>query len=325
MARGLLTVDAYLAGLARADRAVIGRAITLVESLKPEHRLVAEALLEALPAPPKTTLRIGVTGVPGVGKSTFIEALGLEIIKRGHLLGVIAVDPSSNRSGGSILGDKTRMPQLANDPRAFIRPCPTAGTLGGVAARTREAIRILEAAGHDIIIIETVGVGQSEVAVGQMSDLFMLLALPGAGDELQGIKRGIMELADLVVVTKADGDQQTLAARAAIQLKSALRLLHGHAEAPEVFSVSALEGRGVGTVLDRCLQLNDERARDGAHQHRRETQVLHWLWTLVDEALKRLVHNRNDGAVAAIETAVRSGKMSVVRGAHAILDLPLDR
>lgn len=322
MARGLLTLDAYLTGLAARDRATIGRAITLVESTKAEHRVVADALLEALSATQTPSLRLGITGVPGVGKSTLIEALGLEIIERGHRLGVIAVDPSSTRSGGSILGDKTRMNRLANDPRAFIRPSPTAGTLGGVAARTREAIRILEASGHDVILIETVGVGQSEVAVGHMCDLFMLLALPGAGDELQGIKRGIMELADLLVVTKADGDQETLARRATVQLRSALRMLHGHDEAPDVLSVSALLGKGVAAVFDHCLALHAARQASGAYQRKREQQVLHWLWTLVDEALRQMVHQQHHEAIATIEASVRSGAMSVVKGARAILELP---
>jgi LAO/AO transport system kinase len=321
MARPLPTLDALLEGLARGDRATIGRAVTLVESTRPEHRELADTLLEALGEPPRPTLRIGVTGVPGVGKSTFIDAWGLALIARGHRVGVLAVDPSSARTGGSILGDKTRMGRLSACPEAFIRPSPTGGTLGGVAARTREAVRILEGAGFDRILIETVGVGQSETAVANMCDLFMLLALPGAGDELQGIKRGIMEMADLVVVTKADGDQAALAGRARAQLSGALRMLHGHGGAPEVMAVSALEGAGLEGVAETCEAMAAARTADGSLGARRRRQNTHWLWALVDEALRRRVHERGGADVAAIVANVEAGRMSVARGARAILAL----
>lgn len=319
MARPLLPLDAYLAGIAVGDRAIIGRAITLVESTRPEHRQVAEKLLETLATSARQTLRIGITGVPGVGKSTFIDGFALELIGRGHRVGVIAVDPSSERTGGSILGDKTRMARLAVEPNAFIRPSPTGGTLGGVAARTREAMLVLEAAGHDVMLVETVGVGQSETAVANLTDLFVLLALPGAGDELQGIKRGITEMADIVVVTKADGDQVRLAQRAQVQLGGALRLLHGHREAPAVMSVSALEGTGLGVVADVCMQLQQQRLQDGGFSLKRADQAVHWLWTLVDEGLRALIHRRGDGDVAAIEADVRRGCLSVIAGAHRLL------
>jgi len=245
MPRAFPTIADIEAGLASGDRAIIGRALTLVESKHPDHRSMASELLLRLSAhPPLATQRVGITGAPGVGKSTFIDALGIQLTAAGHRVAVLAVDPSSERTGGSILGDKTRMARLCVDPNAFIRPSPAGRTLGGIAARTREMMLVLEAAGFDIVLIETVGVGQSETAVRHLSDTFVLLALAGAGDELQGIKRGIMELADVVLVTKADGDNVIAAKRAAAQLRGALRLLHttleDHTWLPPVLSVSAL-------------------------------------------------------------------------------------
>ena len=252
-------LEAMVAGIHAADRGTLGRAITLVESKHPDDRAHAHQLLARLAPDTGRAHRIGITGVPGVGKSTFIDAFGLALCggaaptpasaETGLRLGVLAVDPTSERTGGSILGDKTRMPHLAIDPRAFIRPSPAGGTLGGVAARTREATLVIEAAGCTHILIETVGVGQSETAVAHLVDTFVLLALPGAGDELQGIKRGIMEMADLVVVTKADGDLERPAHRAAAQLRAALRLLHPAGDPPEVLVTSALQGLGIADVL----------------------------------------------------------------------------
>jgi len=323
MARRTLSLAALLEGLGRGDRAVIGQAITLVESRNPTHRALAEELLEALSVTAPTGLRIGVTGVPGVGKSTFIDAFGQQLIASGRRVGVLAVDPSSARSGGSILGDKTRMGILSGHLDAFIRPSPTAGTLGGIATRTREAIRVLEAAGYDTILVETVGVGQSEIAVANITDLFMLLALPGSGDELQGIKRGIMEMADLVLVTKADGDQRALAHRARTQLTGALRLLHGHRDAPPVLEISALEGHGLSEALDLVCSLHAAAVADGSFEARRADQAVHWLWTLVDEGLRRLVRDRVGETIARIEQAVRGGELSVIAAARRVLsELP---
>jgi LAO/AO transport system kinase len=313
------SVDALLDGLARGDRAHIGRAITLVESTVPAHRADAETLLSRLPPPHGPTLRLGITGPPGVGKSTFIDAFGLSAIAAGHKVGVLAVDPSSARTGGSILGDKTRMGRLTLEAAAFIRPSPAGTTLGGVAARTGEAMRILEAAGFDLILVETVGVGQSETAVADLTDLFVLLALPGAGDELQGMKRGIMELADLVLVTKADGDQLPLALRAQSQLATALRLLHGRAEAPPVQTVSALGGIGLEAALTAVHALASERRARGTFATRRAGQAVRWLWTLVDEAVRARVHAQPDGRIAALEAAVREGTLSAWAGARAML------
>ena len=319
MPRPRLTTDDLLAGLARGDRAVIGRAITLVESTLPAHRAEAEALLARLPTLGAPTIRLGITGVPGVGKSTFIDAFGMHLVAAGHKVGVLAVDPSSARSGGSILGDKTRMSRLSVEPAAFIRPSPAGGTLGGVAARTGEAIKVLEAAGFDVILVETVGVGQSETAVADLTDLFVLLALPGAGDELQGIKRGIMELADLVIVTKADGDQSLLARRAQSQLTTALRLLHGHAATPPVLTVSALDGVGLDQVLTAARDLQADRHASGAFEARRAHQAVRWLWTLVDEAVRARVRHAGDGQIAAIEADVREGRVGAWAGSRALL------
>lgn len=339
MTRPFPPIDALVAGLAAGQRgaaheasmpsrALIGRALTLVESKRPEHRALAEALLEQLPHPATPALRIGITGVPGVGKSTFIDALGIQLTGLGHRVAVLAVDPSSERSGGSILGDKTRMARLAVDPNAFIRPSPTGGTLGGVAARTRESMRVLEGAGFDVILVETVGVGQSETAVRHLTDTFVLLALAGAGDELQGIKRGIMELADVVLVAKSDGDNLRPAHRAAAQLRSALRLLHPHADlpgqggwAPPVLTISALAPSPADSHLPEAWASVLEHRRHleaGARlQAVRGEQDVHWLWTLVDEHLRMLT--RSSPALAALEAEVRRGQTSPVAAAQRLL------
>src|SRR5580658_3054339 len=239
-----LPIDELTASIHAGDRRALARAVTLVESTRTDHRAEAEALVEALlPATGKAT-RLGISGPPGAGKSTFIERFGLDGLARGHKVAVLAVDPSSKRGGGALLGDKTRMPELAKSPNAFIRPSPSGNRLGGVARRTREAIVLAAAAGFDRVIVETVGVGQSETEIAEMVDLFVLLIAPGGGDELQGLKRGILELADLVVVTKADGDLAQAAQRAVADYAHALRLVRPH-DTPEVLAVSALEGRVV--------------------------------------------------------------------------------
>ncbi|WP_052121509.1 methylmalonyl Co-A mutase-associated GTPase MeaB, partial [Inquilinus limosus] len=245
------TIEGIAARIRDGDRRALARAITLVESRRADHRERAEALLEALAPAAGGAVRIGISGPPGVGKSTFIESLGLHLTGQGHRVAVLAVDPSSQRSGGSILGDKTRMELLTRDPAAFIRPSPAGSTLGGVARRTRETLLLCEAAGHDVVIVETVGVGQSETAVAQMVDVFLLLLLPGAGDELQGIKRGIVEVADILVVNKADGDRKGAANHAAAEYRHALALLRGTGGwTPPVLQCSALENRGIDAVWD---------------------------------------------------------------------------
>ena len=269
------------------NRRALARAITLIESTRENHRAQAEQLLEHLLPHTGRAARIGISGVPGVGKSTFIEAFGQNWIARGHRVAVLAVDPSSQRSGGSILGDKTRMEQLSRAPEAFIRPSPTAGTLGGVARRTREVLLACEAAGFDVVLIETVGVGQSETAVADLVDMFLLLLLPGGGDELQGIKRGIMELADLVVVNKADGDMAAAAQRSAAEYANAIRLLHPTTSdwIPPVLTCSSLENIGIDDVREMTETYRRQVDASGMLEERRSAQARRWMWGEVDEHL----------------------------------------
>jgi LAO/AO transport system kinase len=292
------------------DRRAVAKAITLVESLSRDHEQRAQRLLElVLPQTGRAT-RVGVSGVPGVGKSTLIEALGLHLVGQGHRVAVLAVDPSSALSGGSILGDKTRMPRLAAAPAAFIRPSPTQGTLGGVARRTREAIWVCEAAGYDVVLIETVGVGQSEFVVSDMVDVFVLLLLAGAGDELQGIKRGIMELADVCAVNKADGDNRERAERAAADAHGALGLLHP-GRAPKVLTISALSARGVGELWDAVVQRRAELARAGALEQRRADQEKRWFWALVREGLELSLRSRPELHALVAELEQQLGERAI--------------
>ena len=280
--------DPLLAPLLEGQRRALAKTITLLESTRPDHRQRADSLLNALLPHTGRAIRVGISGVPGVGKSTFIEVLGLHLIAQGHRVAVLAVDPSSSISGGSILGDKTRMEQLSVNDRAYVRPSPAAGTLGGVAEKTREAMLACEAAGHDVVIVETVGVGQSETAVAHMTDMFVLLQLPNAGDDLQAIKRGVMELADMVVVNKADLDPDA-ATRAEATITSALRVLsfHGHAHAlPKVMQISALKGQGVAGFWSHVEQFRQERQARGDFDERRRRQSLAWMWELIQARLQ---------------------------------------
>jgi LAO/AO transport system kinase len=269
------------------DRRALAQAITLVESTRDDHRLEADALLDVILPSTGNAVRVGISGAPGVGKSTFIEALGLEVVKRGHRLAVLAVDPSSRRSGGSILGDKTRMVDLAREVDVFIRPSPGGTQLGGVARHTREAMLVCEAAGFDVVFVETIGVGQSEVAVADMVDLFLLLVPPGGGDELQGIKRGIMELADVVVVNKADGDLAAAAGRTAADYRNAVHLLRPkwRTWATEVLTCSALEQRGIGEVWDTIDHFEHEVRGSGELNQLRGQQAKSWLWAELQDGL----------------------------------------
>jgi len=280
-----------------AQRRAIAKAITLLESTRADHRMQADELLTALLPHTGTSFRLGISGVPGVGKSTFIEALGLYLIARGHRVAVLAVDPSSTVSGGSILGDKTRMELLSMHEKAYIRPSPSSGTLGGVAEKTREAMLVCEAAGYDIVIVETVGVGQSETAVANMTDMFVLMQLPNAGDELQAIKKGVMELADLVVINKADLDANA-AMRAQAQMTSSLRLLglHGNPEHahhnekiwhPQVIQLSALHNQGVDAFWAKVLEFKALQEANGKFATRRQNQSLAWMWERIDAGLKQ--------------------------------------
>ena len=311
-----------LAALLQArDRRALAKAITLVESTRADHREQADALLTALMPATGRALRLGISGVPGVGKSTFIEALGCFLLEQGHRVAVLTVDPSSSVSGGAILGDKTRMEKLSMDQRAFIRPSPSSGTLGGVAEKTREAMLLCEAAGYDVVIVETVGVGQSETAVAGMTDLYLLLQLPNAGDDLQAIKKGVMELADLVVINKADLDD-VAATRAQAQITSALRLLPTHAHAAQrVMKVSALKSDGIAPVWALLTALRTEREASGAWGARRREQALAWMWERIQTGLRQAftahpaVHAQLDAATAA----VREGRTPASTAARQLL------
>ena len=306
------------------DRRALARAITLIESTRVDHREQAEALLEALLPHTGRAIRVGISGVPGVGKSTFIEAFGQHVIAAGHKVAVLAVDPSSQRTGGSILGDKTRMEQLSRAPEAFIRPSPTAGTLGGVARRTREVLLACEAAGFDVVLVETVGVGQSEIAVADLVDIFLLLLLPSGGDELQGIKKGIMELADLVVVNKADGDLKDAAGRSAAEYASALRLLHPMTAdwVPEVLTCSSLEQIGIPTIWERIGDFRGVMEASGNIEHKRAEQARRWMWGEVDENLLSAFRRHPDvrEKLAELEAKVSQARLTPSAAAQMLLD-----
>jgi LAO/AO transport system kinase len=304
----------------KGDRAALARAITLVESRKPEHRARAQELLRKLLPLTGKAVRVGITGVPGVGKSTAIDALGSYLTAQGHRVAVLAVDPSSKRSGGSILGDKTRMARLAVDERAFVRPSPAAGTLGGVAARTRETMLLCEAAGYDVVLVETVGAGQSETEVAEMTDTFLVLMLPGAGDELQGLKKGVLELADIAAVNKADGDNLARATAAAASLKAALNILaSGGEKQPPVLTVSALTGAGIAELWHAVLAHREALSPAGLAAKRRAQQV-RAMWALVDERLRERL--RTDAKVKArlpaLEAGVAAGKIPPAQAADEI-------
>ncbi|MDX6278495.1 MAG: GTPase [Nocardioidaceae bacterium] len=303
-------------------RAAISRAITLVESSRADHRAEARELLGLLGPDAGGAVRVGISGVPGVGKSTFIEALGTYLVEEGHGVGVLAVDPSSVRTGGSVLGDKTRMARLSVNPDAYIRPSPSAGTLGGVARATNQAMTVLEAAGFDVVLIETVGVGQSEITVAGMVDTFCFLTLARSGDQLQGIKKGILEIVDVVAVNKADGDRAQEARAAAKDLAGALRLVFGNSKewVPPVLTCSALEGTDIDAVWDRVLQHRDSLGPDGLRAKRAQQQ-LDFTWALVrDELDQRL---RTDASVAAVRAEIRdavlSGELPAAAAADQIL------
>jgi LAO/AO transport system kinase len=316
-----------------ARRRALAKAITLVESTREDHRAQADALLDALLPHSGKALRLGISGVPGVGKSTFIEALGLFLVARGHRVAVLAVDPSSSVSGGSILGDKTRMEQLSVHPQAFIRPSPSAGTLGGVTEKTREALLMCEAAGHDIVIVETVGVGQSETAVAGMTDMFVLLQLPNAGDDLQAIKKGVMELADLVVINKADIDPDA-ATRARAQITSALRLLghpygdgQGAAWRPPVLQLSALKGDGLETFWKTVSDFHAQQVAQGRLALRRSDQDRAWMWERISAGLQQRFrqHAAVQAALPQAGADVRAGRVApsvAARQLLALLDTP---
>lgn len=310
--------------LRQGDRAALGRAITLVESDRQVDREQRHELLELGLKNAGDSTRIGITGIPGVGKSTLVDALGMGFISQGHKVAVLAIDPSSQRSGGSILGDKTRMERLSIHPDAFIRPTPTGGNLGGVARRTRETIVLCEAAGYDRILIETVGVGQSELEVDRMTDLNVLLMIAGAGDELQGIKRGIMESADLVVFTKADGDGSDRAKAAARELKNAMALLppRDSGRHPEILLVSATQGSGITELIALIEKLKGEDDASGRTIHHRQQQAIHWFMQAIEDGLRqRFAEDRSIKQMRVdLEEEVRSGRKSPFNAAEELLD-----
>ncbi|MFI6394252.1 methylmalonyl Co-A mutase-associated GTPase MeaB [Nonomuraea sp. NPDC050540] len=311
------SVEDYVEGVKAGSRTWIGRAITLVESTKSDHARMAQDVLVALTLLAGRTWRVGVSGVPGVGKSTFIDGFGTLLTELGHRVAVLAVDPSSTRTGGSILGDKTRMGRLAADPQAYIRPSPTSGTLGGVTKATREAMVVVEAAGYDVVLVETVGVGQSETAVADMVDSFLLLSLARTGDQLQGIKKGVLELADVIAVNKADGEHEMAARKAARELAGALRMLRSEGPPPPVLTCSGLTGAGLEELWQ---QIGAHRERVDVAAKRRAQQV-RWTWTLVQDRL--LAELRGDPEVAAltkgVEREVLAGELTPALAADRLL------
>lgn len=323
-ARENLSVDAYVEGVRSGDRAVLARAITLIESRHPDHQAMAEAMLLRLLPDAGNAHRVGITGVPGVGKSTFIDALGKNLTQAGHRVAVLAVDPTSSRTGGSILGDKTRMERLSRDDNAFIRPSPASGTLGGVTRTTRETIMICEAARFDVILVETVGVGQSEIAVSEMVDFFLVLVIGGAGDELQGIKRGVLEIADMIAVNKFDGDNRARATRAASDYASAMHIMMPKSRhwTPPVVTCSALENTGLDDLWAKILDHRARLSKAGEIAERRREQMLRWMWAMVEYRLLSAL--KNDPAVAAVirglESDVSAGRITPALAAGRILD-----
>ena len=318
-------LELITAGVISGDRTWVSKAITLVESSSTSDLETADNLLKVISSRTGTSLRVGITGSPGVGKSTFIDELGTYLTSRGHKVAVLAVDPSSSISGGSILGDKTRMERLSTDPNAFIRPSPSSGVLGGVSRGTQKTMLILEAAGFDVILIETVGVGQSEVTVSEMVDFFLLLLLPGSGDSLQGIKKGVLELADLIAVNKADGENELRAKQSARDYQSAMALLSnaGSHWATPVLTCSALTGQGVSNIWDHISDHHTHAQETGAWSKRRSKQQIRWMWSMVED---QLIHNlRNEASIAHIvsetEEQVLNGDLSATEAAKAILAL----
>jgi LAO/AO transport system kinase len=296
------------------DRATLARAITLIESKRADHQRKAHLLVQELLPATGNAIRVGITGAPGVGKSLTVDTLGTHLTGRGHKVAVLAVDPSSTRTGGSILGDKTRMARLAVDPRAFVRPSPSSGTLGGVAAKTRETMLLCEAAGYGVILVETVGIGQSETAVADMTDFFLALMLPGAGDELQGIKKGLVELADMIAVNKADGDNVKRAATAAAEYRGALHILNPHSPnwTPPVVTYSALTGTGIAELWAQVIAHRERMTSSGELAARRREQQVKWMWSMLEERL--LARMKSDAALRAklpqIEAAVADGRLA---------------
>lgn len=311
--RASQTLDDLIAGVKRREPAALGRAVSLIESTAPSDRVRAGELLTQLGPAARPSVLVGISGVPGVGKSTFIDGMGARLLAQGHKVAVLAVDPSSTVSGGSILGDKTRMQKLAGDPRAFVRPSPTAGTLGGVAPRTPETIALCEAAGFDVIIVETVGVGQSETSVADLADVFLVLMLPGGGDELQGIKRGLMERADVIAVNKADGTNTERAQATARDYRTAMQLMRGRDAAgpPPVLTCSAMDGMGLDEVWSALLERRLGLVESGVLAARRREQRVRWMWALVEQRVRSALeaHEGVHGLLGEVTRGVAEGSL----------------
>ena len=321
--RQRLSVSDYVDGVLNCDRALLAQAITLIESLNDDHRATADAVLNELLIQKQDSIRIGITGVPGVGKSTFIESFGKQLTSLDHKVAVLAVDPTSSRTGGSILGDKTRMQELSRDKNAFIRPSPTSGTLGGVTRVTRETIVLCEAAGFDVILVETVGVGQSEIMVSQMVDFFLALMLPGAGDELQGIKKGILEIADMIAVNKADGEMKNAANRAVMEYQHALDILNPKSAnwKPRSLSCSAFTGDGLAAIWETICNYKRLLKDAGEWQEKRKSQQVEWMWAIIRERIlsKIETNEKVQSLVPQLELQVAESKLTPALAALEIL------
>lgn len=323
--RNRLSLDDYVEGVRSGDRAMLARAITLVESSRQDDQALAQQLLEKLLPATGKAYRVGITGVPGVGKSTMLDQLGSSLTAAGHKVAVLAVDPTSSRSGGSILADKTRMPRLAQDENAFIRPSPTSGTLGGVTRKTRETMALCEAAGFDIILVETVGVGQSETAVSEMVDFFLVLMLPGAGDELQGIKKGVIEIADMIAVNKADGDNIDRATQAASEYRAALHILTPASAnwLPPVMTISGKDNVGLDTLWSKIEEHREKLTKSGEFQERRQAQAVKWMHDMLEDRLRAALKAKPEIAerMSELERSVRLGKTTPAIAVAEIADL----
>ncbi|PXA04046.1 methylmalonyl Co-A mutase-associated GTPase MeaB [Coraliomargarita sinensis] len=318
----LPNIPALVEGILEGDRARLARGITLVESRAVKHRPLARELMQAILPHSGGAIRVGLTGTPGAGKSTFIEALGLYLCGLGKKVAVLAVDPSSSVTGGSILGDKTRMEELCREPNAFIRPSPSGRSLGGVAARTREALLLCEAAGYDVILVETVGVGQSETAVRTMTDFFLLLQIAGGGDELQGIKKGVIELADAIVVNKADGDNKVRANQARVEFARIMQVLHPFTPGwkPQALACSALEKQGMEAIWEMILRFSEELKESGVFEQRRREQNIDWFRSLLQQSVFERFADEHKERISSIESAVAQGELPVSNALDQLLN-----